>query len=144
MSAVFAGAIYESDEDDERLAGQLLRIYATMKDSGWRTLSEIEAVTGDPPASISAQLRHLRKKRFGAFVVEKRPRGMRSNGLFEYRVLPAGSPSVVTAKKSPVKARNPFLAGVMYAARLVAKSSNLSEAKAALVVELRKSIRSAT
>ncbi|KKL56177.1 hypothetical protein LCGC14_2247980, partial [marine sediment metagenome] len=36
------------------------------------TLCEIEDLTGDPPASISAQLRHLRKERFGAHTVERR------------------------------------------------------------------------
>jgi len=49
-------------------------------------LSEIAAAAGDPEASVSAQLRHLRKPRFGSYVVEKRPRGDRSAGLFEYRV----------------------------------------------------------
>ena len=37
-----------------------------------------------PEASISAQLRHLRKPRFGSYLVEKRRRG--KGGLWEYRV----------------------------------------------------------
>jgi len=32
-------------------------------------------------------LRHLRKDRFGSHVVEKQPRGDRSHGLFEYRLI---------------------------------------------------------
>lgn len=40
----------------------------------WLTLEELARLTQYPPASISAQLRHLRKPRFGSFVVEKRPR----------------------------------------------------------------------
>jgi hypothetical protein len=40
----------------------------------WLTLDELAKLTHYPPASISAQLRHLRKPQFGAFVVEKRPR----------------------------------------------------------------------
>lgn len=56
-----------------------------MSDGVWRTLDQISEVTGDPPASVSAQLRHLRKPRFGAYLVEKR---YVSRGLFEYRVLP--------------------------------------------------------
>jgi hypothetical protein len=40
----------------------------------WLTLDELAKLTHYPPASISAQLRHLRKPRFGGFVVEKRPR----------------------------------------------------------------------
>lgn len=45
-----------------------------------------EWTEGDPAASVSAQLRHLRKPRFGGFVVEKRPRGDRERGLWEYRL----------------------------------------------------------
>ena len=40
----------------------------------WLTLDELAKLTHYPPASISAQLRHLRKPEFGGFVVEKRPR----------------------------------------------------------------------
>jgi hypothetical protein len=40
----------------------------------WLTLDELAKLTHYPPASISAQLRHLRKPRFGGFVVDKRPR----------------------------------------------------------------------
>src|SRR6266849_8871062 len=40
----------------------------------WLTLDELARLTHYPPASISAQLRHLRKPQYGAFVVEKRPR----------------------------------------------------------------------
>jgi hypothetical protein len=59
-----------------------------MRGHEWRTLEEIRALTGEPAASISAQLRHLRKPRFGSYRVEKRNRGSESHGLFEYRVLP--------------------------------------------------------
>jgi hypothetical protein len=87
----FNGSDYNPDKDDVRLRGQILRIYKLMKDGKWRTLYEIEAGTGDPQASISAQLRHLRKKRFGSNTVNKRPRGLREGGLFEYQlVLPNG------------------------------------------------------
>src|SRR5260370_2707203 len=40
----------------------------------WLTLEELAKLTHYPPASISAQLRHLRKPEYGGFVVEKRPR----------------------------------------------------------------------
>ena len=40
----------------------------------WLTLDELAKLTHYPPASISAQLRHLRKPEYGAFVVEKRQR----------------------------------------------------------------------
>jgi len=44
----------------------------------WLTLDELAKLTHYPPASISAQLRHLRKPQFGAFLVKKRPRTMRT------------------------------------------------------------------
>lgn len=82
----FDGACYDPAYDDARLTKQLGRVYACMADGTWRTLEEIAAHTGDPAASVSAQLRHLRKDRFGAYTVDRRPRGDRSHGLFEYRV----------------------------------------------------------
>ena len=40
----------------------------------WLTLDELAKLTHYPQASISAQLRHLRKPRFGGFELEKRTR----------------------------------------------------------------------
>ncbi len=82
----FDGPCYIPEYDQRRLTGQLLRIFDSMSDGAWRTLSEIEAVTGDPQASISAQLRHLRRPRFGGHTVEKRRRGEPSAGWWEYRI----------------------------------------------------------
>ncbi len=42
----------------------------------WLTLEELAKLTHYPPASISAQLRHLRKPEFGGYAVEKRPRAL--------------------------------------------------------------------
>ena len=84
----FNGAAYDPAHDDPRLENQLTRIFALMKDGLWRTLAEIELTTGDPQASISAQLRHLRKERFGSYCIERRARGDREHGLFEYRIKP--------------------------------------------------------
>lgn len=78
----FNGADYDSKRDDERLTGQLLRIYEAIKDGRWMTLGEIENVTGDPQPSISAQLRHMKKQRFGSHIIEKR---YVHNGLYQYR-----------------------------------------------------------
>ena len=59
----------------------------------WLTLDELAKLTHYPPASISAQLRHLRKPEYGAFVVEKRQRkgikalrGEDFGTVFEYRL----------------------------------------------------------
>ena len=83
----FNGSDYVPEFDDSRLTGQIRRVYELMIDGKFRTLGEIEYITRDPQASISAQLRHLRKERFGSHIVNKRPRGDRENGLFEYQLL---------------------------------------------------------
>lgn len=79
----FDGDDYVPRRDDPRLTTQLQRIWNLMCDGRWRTLEAISASTGDPPASISAQLRHLRKSRFGAHEVGRRYLG---RGLYEYQV----------------------------------------------------------
>jgi len=63
----------------------------------WLTLDELAKLTHYPPASISAQLRHLRKPRFGAHTVVKRCRttnkAMRAEGfgaVWEYAVQQEG------------------------------------------------------
>ena len=50
------------------------------------TLFDLGNTTGDPAASVSAQLRNLRKKQFGGHTINKRSRGDRSMGLFEYQL----------------------------------------------------------
>jgi len=82
----FNGDDYDPALDDARLEKQLGRVWAAMRTGEWLTLRELATRTGDPEASVSAQLRHLRKRRFGAYIVEKRPRGARERGLYEYRV----------------------------------------------------------
>jgi hypothetical protein len=53
----------------------------------WLTLAELAAKTKFPPASISAQLRHLRKPKFGGWLVEKRRREWVTEELvWEYRL----------------------------------------------------------
>jgi len=79
----FDGSDYDPGKDDVRLSGQLNDIYNLCKDGRWRTLEEISAQTGHPHASVSAQLRHLRKDRFGSHYVDKRHL---SDGLWEYRL----------------------------------------------------------
>jgi hypothetical protein len=59
----------------------------------WLTLVELSRVTHYGEASISAQLRHLRKPQYGSFVVEKRQReaaellcGVEHGPVWEYRL----------------------------------------------------------
>lgn len=88
--ARFNGPVYEPEFDQARLTGQILRVYDTIKNGEWLTLDDIHTriirtcEKYDPQPSISAQLRHLRKARFGGYTIEKRPRGERGNGLWEY------------------------------------------------------------
>lgn len=79
----FDGPEFNQARDGARLTGQIGRIARLMRDERWRTLSEIAEETGDPQSSVSAQLRHLRKPRFGANTVERKHLG---RGLFAYRV----------------------------------------------------------
>lgn len=83
---MFNGPVYEKKHDFDRLSTQIDRIKKLMMDGKWRTLRQISQETKDPPASISAQLRHLRKYRFGSFILEKRSKGLRKKGLWEYRL----------------------------------------------------------
>jgi hypothetical protein len=56
----------------------------------WVTLAELAGKTKFPPASISAQLRHLRKEKYGGWVVEKRRREWVSEVVWEYRLAEGG------------------------------------------------------
>lgn len=69
------GPCFKVPEDGVRLGLQHETIRDIMLSAiEWLTLKEIEYQTGYPQASISAQLRHLRKKKFGGWRVEKRRR----------------------------------------------------------------------
>lgn len=83
---IFNGPAYDPARDNARLSGQIRRVYDAMSDREWRTLSMIALLTGDPEASVSAQLRHLRKARFGGHTVNRRHV---ARGLFEYQLIPA-------------------------------------------------------
>ena len=83
-NARFDGDDYKPERDNARLTGQLLKIWNLMIDGKFRSLPEISAEIKEPEASISAQLRHLRKKRFGAHTVE-RVRG--ANSLYLYKLI---------------------------------------------------------
>jgi hypothetical protein len=87
------GPAYDHEKDGARLTGQLKDIADLMEQANaqdaWLTLSEIEQRTGYPQSSISAQLRHLRKREFGSHSVLKRRRENRegaTRGTWEYRV----------------------------------------------------------
>lgn len=81
----FDGA--DTPADDKRLAGQIERVATVMRDGVWRTLDELAQAAHAPAASVSAQLRNLRKERFGAHTVNKRRRGVAEAGLYEYQLV---------------------------------------------------------
>lgn len=80
----FNGPDYVPERDNARLGAQFLDVLGCLKDGLWHTLLEIEQRTGHPQASISAQIRHARKLRFGKHEVVKR---YIADGLFEYRMV---------------------------------------------------------
>lgn len=82
--ARFDGPEYIPSRDHERLSSQFRRIFNLMSDGQWRTLQDITDATEDPQSSVSAQLRHMRKVRFGAHTVNRRHMG---DGLFEYQLV---------------------------------------------------------
>jgi hypothetical protein len=80
----FDGADYNPTRDNARLTGQILRVWDCMCHGAWKTLRQISDETGDPESSVSAQLRHLRKPRFGAHTVE---REYIQDGIYKYRLV---------------------------------------------------------
>ena len=84
MTHQFDGADYQPLRDDPRLNTQYKRIFRLMRDGVARTLSQIAKDTGDPEASVSAQLRHMRKERFGWHFVKREYLG---NGLYSYALI---------------------------------------------------------
>jgi hypothetical protein len=80
------GPDYDPELDGQRIANQYAAIISLMQDGAWRTLGEIAEAVGAPEASVSAQLRHARKERFGAHTVEKQRRGS-GHALWEYRLI---------------------------------------------------------
>ena len=77
-------------EFDEKLDGQRIRrqmdvIREYMLSAHlYLSLAEIERALRYPQASISAQLRHLKKEAYGSHIVTKRRRG--ESGTWEYMV----------------------------------------------------------
>jgi hypothetical protein len=82
-----AGPAFSQKKDGARISKQHERIRDLMLDGVWRSLHRIATLTGYPEASISAQLRHLRKERFGSYAVDRK-RADDPSGTWVYRVSP--------------------------------------------------------
>ena len=72
--------------DNVRLSRQYAKIRDYMLDGEWRTIEKIAFNFGYSECSVSAQLRNLRKSRFGSFTVNRRRR-TEGSGLWEYQVV---------------------------------------------------------
>ena len=88
----------------------------------WLTLRELSRLTGYGEASVSAQLRHLRKPECGAFLIDKRcrrgriaGRGAGHGAVWEYRLRRRGR----TPATRPTWATPAVMLGVVRAARQV-------------------------
>lgn len=98
----FDGAVYEEEKDVVRLSGQIERVHTILAQSKdvWLTVSEIqikianEFLLDDPECSISAQIRNLRKERFGGYMIEKQRRGSEDSAIWEYQLQPENGPIV--------------------------------------------------
>lgn len=80
----FDGAGYDPVRDNARLTNQLERVFDVMRDGRFRSLDRIAHEANAPAASVSAQLRHLRKPRFGGHTVNKSYQG---DGLYLYQLV---------------------------------------------------------
>lgn len=80
----FDGSDYTPQQDNARLTRQSDKILNLMRDGVYRTLEQISQLTKEPQASVSAQLRHFRKPKFGSHTINKRHKG---NGIYEYQLL---------------------------------------------------------
>ena len=83
LEMVFDGVTYDHVRDSHRLGTQLESIRDFMEGRGYVTLKEVEDYTGYPQASISAQIRNLRKDRFGKRTIS---REHISGGLYKYKL----------------------------------------------------------
>jgi hypothetical protein len=83
----FDGFHYEPNKDKARLTKQIKKIYDVISSAKcWVTVDEINAhfVSPMPENSIQAQLRNLRKEKFGGHNVVGRYRS--ETRIFEYRL----------------------------------------------------------
>ena len=83
FSLRFDGSDYVHKRDGIRLSNQMQRVFDVMKSGQWISLRELSDRARCPEASASAQMRNLRKDRFGGFEVEKK---YKHTGLFLYRL----------------------------------------------------------
>lgn len=80
---LFDGPTYDPALDEVRLKGQIQDVFEFMSDHMWWSVEAIATSTHHPAASVSAQIRHLRKAKHGAWEID---RLRYDGGLFRYRL----------------------------------------------------------
>ena len=81
----FSGTTYSQALDHDRLSTQYNRVFNVMCDGQWHTIPELTSLSGGTEPAVSARIRDMRKKRFGAHTVE-RERVPGQKGLWRYRL----------------------------------------------------------
>lgn len=91
FTARFDSGIALTPADHERLSKQIDRVHAIVSDGAWYAVSDVRQAiqrrfgVSDPENSIQAQLRNLRKSKFGGYAIERR----RIGNLWEFRMVKA-------------------------------------------------------
>lgn len=80
----FHGSDYDHERDGVRLGNQANQVFELMKDGRWRSIREVSIAINQPETSVSAQLRNLRKQRFGGHTVNKVHIG---EGFWRYQLI---------------------------------------------------------
>ena len=82
----FQGSDYAEEFDYGRLSGALRRVYDAMKCGQWQTTFETaERASVKNHETVTRMRRHI--KNMDGHSIEKRRRGNKEDGLFEYRII---------------------------------------------------------
>lgn len=113
---------FVAEIDEPRTLPNQDRILNLVIDGVWRTYREIGDATGLPPETIGSHLRNLRMEKGGGYVLCRKPRMKREDGLYEYQMLPPGSVSEFDSAKEPKVVGKAFYAGFRHAVVIAAKA----------------------
>lgn len=89
----FDGQTFDPSLDLDRLTSLQARAFKVMFDGQWHRLKELARACGGSEAGLSARIRDMRKKRWGAWTVEDR-RVLGARGLWEYRLDVEAGPEI--------------------------------------------------
>lgn len=76
-----------NDQDNHRLTTQYDNIFNYMKDGVYRSLYQISKNLDYPESSVSAQLRHMRKPRFGSHTINRKRIKTPTGGTYMYQLI---------------------------------------------------------